>query len=144
MENAYVERLNGILKNDYLYPANGAYSLKSLRKALKNVVKLYNEERPHEKLGNLTPVQFEEHLESNPGSMKLAMELYDFELNQNNRFFKAFAKRMEQNNETKLDEQTASLFHSLWTGYSFESCSSAELSSASPDNANISFSNKNR
>jgi transposase InsO family protein/transposase-like protein len=143
LENAYVERLNGILKNDYLYPTYTGNNLKSLRKALKNTVRLYNEERPHVELGNLSPVQFEKQLESNPITMKLAMELYDFELNQSNRFFKAFAKRMEQNNETKLDEQTASLLHSLWTRYSSESCSSAELSSASPDETNINLKMKN-
>ncbi len=29
IENSYVERLNGILKNDYLYPRKRAHNLKS-------------------------------------------------------------------------------------------------------------------
>lgn len=143
LENAYVERLNGILKNDYLYPRNKVHNLKSLKKELKEVVRIYNEERPHAELGNITPAQFEEQLSENPVSMVLAMELYDFEQNLSNRFFKAFTKRMDQNMKERLDENTTSLLHSIWTGYSFESCSSAELSSALPDNTNINTNNKN-
>lgn len=137
LENAYVERLNGILKNDYLYPRNKVYDLKSLNKELKEIVRLYNQERPHSELGNLTPVRFEEKLKANPISMKIAMELFDFEQNENDRFFKAYAIRMNQGGERALAESTASLLHSNWSGYSLESCSSAELSSASPDWANI-------
>lgn len=137
LENAYVERLNGIIKNDYLFPRNRVHDLKSLKKELKEVVRLYNQERPHSELGDLAPVQFEEKLKANPVSMKIAMELFDFEQNQNNRFLEAYTIRMGQNKERGPADDNASPPHSNWPGYSLESCSPAELSSASPDWINI-------
>jgi len=56
LENAIAERVNGIIKGEYLFD----YEIKSLSKAkevLKSVVKLYNEERPHLSLGNAVPSQ---------------------------------------------------------------------------------------
>lgn len=47
IENPYVERLNGIIKNDYLYPRKKISGLKSLKKEMAIIVKLYNEKRPH-------------------------------------------------------------------------------------------------
>lgn len=137
LENAYVERLNGIVKNDYLYPRGKVYDLKSLQKELRETVRLYNEARPHSELGGLSPVQFEKKLETSPVALKLAMELFDFEQNQNNRFLKAFAIRMGQKKERALADFAANTPHSHWSGYSLESCSPAELSSASPDWANM-------
>jgi len=137
LENAYVERLNGIMKNDYLYPRSKVYDLKSLKKELKETVRLYNEERPHSELGGLTPALFETKLENSPVSINLAIELFDFEQNQNNRFLEASAIRMGQNKEREQVGDATGLPHSHWSGYSLESCSSAELSSASPDWTNI-------
>lgn len=58
-ENAYVERLNGIIKNDYLYHYD-IKSFKQLQVAMKKVIKLYNNERPHKQLpGKATPNQVE-------------------------------------------------------------------------------------
>lgn len=54
LENAIAERVNGIIKGEYLFD----YEIKTLSKAkeiLKSVVKLYNEERPHSSLGNAVP-----------------------------------------------------------------------------------------
>lgn len=81
LENAYVERLNGIIKNDYLYSRGKVYDLQSLKKELKEIVRLYNEERPHSELGGLPPTLFETKLENSPVSINLAMELFDFEKN---------------------------------------------------------------
>lgn len=56
LENAIAERINGIIKGEYLFD----YEIKSLSKAkevLKYVVKLYNEDRPHSSIGNATPSQ---------------------------------------------------------------------------------------
>jgi len=57
-ENANAERLNGILKNHYLYhysPEN--YT--SLKKMLKKAVFYYNEEKPHRALKGLSPNSYE-------------------------------------------------------------------------------------
>ncbi len=54
LENAVAERINGIIKDEYLE----TYSIESLQEAkelLDAVVKLYNSERPHMSIGNLTP-----------------------------------------------------------------------------------------
>lgn len=55
-DNAIAERLNGIIKNEYL----SAYNVQDLeegKQVLDFVLKLYNEERPHMSIGNLTPDQ---------------------------------------------------------------------------------------
>jgi transposase InsO family protein len=55
-ENAIAERVNGILKIEYLldkkYP-----NLKELKRSVNAAVKLYNEERPHMSLGYETPAK---------------------------------------------------------------------------------------
>ena len=53
-ENAVAERMNGILKQEYL-GGHSVVSLVEARKVLKDTIKLYNEERPHMSIGNLTP-----------------------------------------------------------------------------------------
>ena len=56
LENAIAERVNGIIKGEYLFN----YEITSLSKAkeiLKSVVRLYNEDRPHSSIGNAAPSQ---------------------------------------------------------------------------------------
>ena len=56
LENAVVERVNGIIKEEYL----NEYAVESIEEAkelLKAVVHLYNDDRPHMSIGNLTPNQ---------------------------------------------------------------------------------------
>jgi transposase InsO family protein len=54
LENAVAERVNGIIKEEYLETYN-IDNIKDARQLLKAVVDLYNEERPHMSIGNLTP-----------------------------------------------------------------------------------------
>ncbi|SRR5690625_517806 len=54
LENAIAERVNGIIKGEYLFDYD-IDSLSKARKVLKAVVKLYNEQRPHSSINNLTP-----------------------------------------------------------------------------------------
>lgn len=56
-ENSHAERLNGIIKNNYLYPY-GPKDLNTLRKELGKAVWMYNNEKPHTALGKLTPKEF--------------------------------------------------------------------------------------
>jgi len=54
LENAVAERINGIIKDEYLE----TYDIDNIKEAkglLKAVVNLYNNERPHMSIGNLTP-----------------------------------------------------------------------------------------
>ncbi len=54
LENAIAERVNGIMKEEYLFD----YKVKTLsqaRKVLEQAVRLYNEDRPHNSIGNNYP-----------------------------------------------------------------------------------------
>ncbi len=56
LENAIAERINGIIKEEYLE----CYQVKNISEAtelLQQVVQLYNEERPHMSIGNMVPSQ---------------------------------------------------------------------------------------
>ncbi len=57
-ENPYAERVNGIIKNEYMIPYM-PNNFSSLRILLAKAVRLYNNERPHISLGMRTPVEFE-------------------------------------------------------------------------------------
>jgi putative transposase len=58
-ENSHAERLNGIIKNNYLYPY-GPTNMTSLKKLLDRAVMMYNTGKPHKALGKLTPRAFKE------------------------------------------------------------------------------------
>lgn len=53
-ENAIAERINGIIKGEYLETYQ-VYSLEQASELLEAVVNLYNSDRPHMSIGNLTP-----------------------------------------------------------------------------------------
>jgi len=78
LENSYAERLNGIIKNEYLK----FYEIKSfsgLKSKLKKVVNLYNEERPHKSLIQwMSPVQFANHIKEIRLSKRPIVKIYDF------------------------------------------------------------------
>jgi len=59
LENAIAERINGIIKDEYLdsYEVN---TISQAKEVLEFVVKLYNAERPHNSIGNLKPNQVHE------------------------------------------------------------------------------------
>jgi transposase InsO family protein len=54
LDNSIAERINGIIKNEYL-DCYQVQNLQEAQKLLEQVVKLYNEERPHMSIGNKTP-----------------------------------------------------------------------------------------
>ena len=56
-ENSHAERLNGIIKNNYLYPY-APTNKTSLTKKLERAVLMYNTGKPHKALGKLTPSDF--------------------------------------------------------------------------------------
>jgi putative transposase len=71
-ENSHAERLNGTIKNDYLEPKKPE-NLGDLKRMLRETVRLYDEERPHESLGRITPMQFEESIKGQPREKLLEM-----------------------------------------------------------------------
>lgn len=56
-ENAHAERLNGTIKNAYLY-GYAPDNFEQLGKQLKKAVYMYNHEKPHHALNRMTPVQY--------------------------------------------------------------------------------------
>lgn len=66
-ENAHAERLNGIIKNNYLYPY-GPTNRTSLKKLLDKAVLMYNTGKPHKALGKLTPSAFRSTIDNEDNS----------------------------------------------------------------------------
>jgi transposase InsO family protein len=66
-ENSHAERLNGIIKNNYLYPY-GPTNMTSLKKLLAKAVLMYNTGKPHKALGKLTPKSFKETIDNEDNS----------------------------------------------------------------------------
>ena len=66
-ENSHAERLNGIIKNNYLYPY-GPTSMKSLKRLLDRAVLMYNTGKPHRALGKLTPSEFKKTIDNEDNS----------------------------------------------------------------------------
>jgi transposase InsO family protein len=56
-ENSHAERLNGIIKNSYLY-LYGPSNMSSLVRMLEKAIRMYNTEKPHCSLGKKTPQSF--------------------------------------------------------------------------------------
>ena len=66
-ENSHAERLNGIIKNNYLYPY-GPTNITSLKKLLNKAVFMYNTGKPHKALGKLTPKSFKDTIDNEDNS----------------------------------------------------------------------------
>ena len=74
-QNAYVERLNGTIKNGYLYSWD-IDTLPALRKALTTAVNAYNTEKPHTNLPmQMSPINFENSLQTDAVNVKVS--IYD-------------------------------------------------------------------
>ena len=127
LQNAYAERLNGIVKNDYLqFFDTGNFT--QLRKHLTRSVWLYNHQRPHSSLNYMSPIAFESSLKK--GEAK-KMTLYDFN---NNKVTVEFFSGICNQNGCPLKEKQAPLKEPaipVEQRYSSSSCSPAEPLSAS-------------
>lgn len=68
-ENGKAERINGVIKNNYLIHWN-INSLEDLVKKVDRAVQLYNTDKPHKSLHRMTPVDFEEKIvDLNPSTL---------------------------------------------------------------------------
>ncbi|MCO6460806.1 MAG: integrase core domain-containing protein [Saprospiraceae bacterium] len=63
LENTIAERANGIIKEEY-FDAYEVNNIKEARELLSRVIQLYNNDRPHLSISNLTPKQV--HHSQNP------------------------------------------------------------------------------
>lgn len=62
-ENSHAERINGIIKNDYL-AGYGPQDLEQLIWMTRKAVLKYNSEKPHGNIGNICPTEFENKLKA--------------------------------------------------------------------------------
>jgi putative transposase len=60
-ENPHAERINGIIKNDYLF-GYGPQDYSQLKPMTAKAVMKYNSEKPHKAIGNISPYAFEKIL----------------------------------------------------------------------------------
>jgi putative transposase len=67
-ENPHAERINGIIKNDYLI-GYGPMNYQELGRMTLKAVTKYNIEKPHGSLGNISPFQFEKYLSDKRGNV---------------------------------------------------------------------------
>jgi transposase InsO family protein len=74
-ENTHIERVNGIIKNEYLVGCS-IKNLTECQRALKRSVDLYNTARPHWNLDLLTPEGFENSLKTVPVSNRELLSIY--------------------------------------------------------------------
>lgn len=74
-ENTHIERVNGIIKNEYLAHM-GIKNLTDCQRTLNKAVKLYNTVRPHWSLGGVTPEAYEKNLKMIPVGERIPLVIY--------------------------------------------------------------------
>ncbi len=74
-ENTHIERVNGTIKNQYLNRW-AISSKKELAGRLQAAVNAYNTSRPHESIGKMPPVAWEEKLKWIPKEKRIKMKIY--------------------------------------------------------------------
>lgn len=75
-DNAYAERINQTIKNEYLQfwkPDSFENLVRDVRRAVKN----YNEKRPHDHLGRVTPGEFFETWQKMPTDFRPKITIFD-------------------------------------------------------------------
>lgn len=113
-ENAIAERMNGILKEEWLVDLENL-TISNVQTCIGQIITIYNEMRPHQGLGNATPIEIHDK----------GFKRHDAE--------RVIGKKYHW--KKKAEPITARLANSHAigpNGYSSTSCSSAELASASP------------
>jgi putative transposase len=75
-ENAYVERIHGTIKYEYLYELELTNA--NNYRQIKKVVALYNDKRPHSSLGMMTPTAFEQAVEKMDENLRPKMQIYQW------------------------------------------------------------------
>lgn len=79
-ENSHIERLNGIIKNEYLIHYK-IKTLEDLKRFVRKAVNLYNNSRPHDNLSRMMPIEFEQSLQNISIDKRPVMKIYTEETN---------------------------------------------------------------
>jgi putative transposase len=77
LENAHIERANGIIKNEYLHRWD-IKNLKDLKNGLQKAVNNYNE-RIHNSLKGKTPNQFETFIKDIPNEKRKVLQIFSYQ-----------------------------------------------------------------
>ena len=72
MQNGYIERFNRSFRNEVL-DANVFASLNEVREHVHHWITSYNEERPHQSLGNIPPTLFRQQQTNQKTARKLSI-----------------------------------------------------------------------
>ena len=83
-ENTHIERVNDTIKNQYLKRWS-VKDVKELARKLTDAVKAYNEQRPHQSLNGMSPVEYEKYLKTIQNNKRKKMTIYTVKLNNENR-----------------------------------------------------------
>jgi len=111
-ENAIAERINGILKEEWLKEIE-EINFESPEPYVKKIIQIYNQYRPHNSLSNLTPEKVH-----SKGFFRHNAE-------------RVIGKEYKAKKTTLEKEQSFNHNYAIGPDYSLPSCSSAELDSAS-------------
>lgn len=83
-ENTHIERVNDTIKNQYL-KRWVIENVKELAGKLADAVKAYNEQRPHQSLNGMCPVEYEKYLKTIENNERKKMTIFTVKHNNENR-----------------------------------------------------------
>ena len=83
-ENTHIERVNDTIKNQYLKRWD-IDNVKELTYKLADAIKAYNEQRPHQSLNGMCPVEYEKYLETIENKKRKKMTIYTVKTDNTNR-----------------------------------------------------------
>lgn len=121
-ENAIAERINGILKDEWIYLEHYD-NLIEAKSRIDEIINIYNTKRPHLSCDMLTP----EQAHAKEGKLNKKWKNYYLENLLKSRFYKVSKESIIK----KAEESTPA--HAILSDYSLTGCSSAEPASASSD-----------
>lgn len=78
-ENTHIERVNDTIKNQYLNRKE-INNKRQLKAQMEATIKAYNESRPHQSLGKMSPIEFEKYLLKVPVEKRTKMKIYTVKL----------------------------------------------------------------
>jgi transposase InsO family protein len=83
-ENTHIERVNDTIKNQYLKRWSIG-NVKELSDRLADAVKAYNEQRPHQSLNGISPVEYEKYLKTIENKKRKKMTIFTVKPDNENR-----------------------------------------------------------
>ena len=77
-ENAYAERINGTIKNEFIKLWN-PQSYQQLKRQIKKAVAYYNHKRPHDNIDKMSPNEFEKCFSSLTSQRRKTLTIFDYQ-----------------------------------------------------------------